>query len=179
MLSYPENIPTILSAIVEANPKKILDVGSGYGKYGVLAREAIYSHRAERGDLQPEDDVQIDCCEVAKYFWDLAFHQGIYNSHLHGDIFAITPSELAYYDLILLIDVCEHWTDAEWKEFVGNMTTQKVLVSTPKQIEFYEPEYYGKDCPKHKKQFSEDDFNDFKTRIDYSNERSFIKILQK
>jgi ubiquinone/menaquinone biosynthesis C-methylase UbiE len=39
--SYLNNIPDIITAIKSQNPKSILDVGCGFGKYGFLIREYL------------------------------------------------------------------------------------------------------------------------------------------
>ncbi len=62
MLSRPENIPDLMNLFdvfykdhmkKEEKGLQILDVGPGWGKYGVMMREAIAASRTENGELTP------------------------------------------------------------------------------------------------------------------------------
>ena len=57
MLSYLENIPTILDAVKETGARKILDVGGGMGKYAILIRENDLSSKAKKGEIIPVNDL--------------------------------------------------------------------------------------------------------------------------
>lgn len=155
MTSFAENIKNILEAIVETDPKRILDIGSGFGKYSVTAREAI-PVRAERGDLTPVDDLEIGCVEMK-----------LYQFHYHTDARNIEWKDMPKFDLVLLIDVVEHWSKEDSKKLIAdikNNTGAKILISTPK-----------KDCPKHVSQWSREDFEGF--ILDKSTEQSHIFIV--
>lgn len=178
MTSFAENIKNILEAIVETDPKKILDIGSAFGKYSIMAREAILSVRAERGDLTPVDDLEIGCVEMAKYFHELPWHEKLYQFHYHTDARNIEWKDMPKFDLVLLIDVVEHWSKEDSKkliEDIKNNTGAKVLISTPKDVYFYKEEYYGKDCPKHVSQWSREDFEGF--ILDKSTDQSHIFVV--
>ena len=81
MLSFIENIPTILNAIKNTGARRILDVGGGMGKYAILIRENDLSSRAEKGEIIPVNDLVIDCCEDTKYFTEMKHHDGLYDNH--------------------------------------------------------------------------------------------------
>jgi 2-polyprenyl-3-methyl-5-hydroxy-6-metoxy-1,4-benzoquinol methylase len=177
MTSYAENIKNILEAIVETNPKKILDIGSAFGKYSILAREAILSIRAEKGDLTPADDIEMGCVEMAEYFKNLPWHDKLYQKHYHEDARNINWKDMPKYDLALLIDVVEHWSKEDSKKLIAGIksTGAKVLISTPKDVCFYTEEYYGKDCPKHISQWTSEDFDGF--ILDKSTPQSHIFVV--
>jgi 2-polyprenyl-3-methyl-5-hydroxy-6-metoxy-1,4-benzoquinol methylase len=162
MTSFSENIKPILEAIVAANPKKILDIGSGFGKFGILAREAILSVRAESGDLTPTDNLEVDCVEMAKYFQNQPYHEKLYQNHYHMDARNIEWEEMPKFDLVLLIDVVEHWSKEEAVKIIKEIkefTGAKILISTPREVAMYEKDYYGIDCPKHESQWTTSDFH--------------------
>jgi 2-polyprenyl-3-methyl-5-hydroxy-6-metoxy-1,4-benzoquinol methylase len=177
MTSYAENIKNILEAVVETDPKSILDIGSAFGKYSILAREAILSVRAEKGDLEPIDDIQMGCVEMAKYFQNKPGHESLYSMHYHMDAQEIEWEVMPKFDLVLLIDVVEHWSKEKSKELISKIksTGSKILISTPKNVHFYKEEYYGVDCPKHESQWNREDFEGF--IIDKSTEQSHIFVV--
>ena len=60
--SQANQIPAIVNVIKEANPKSMLDIGPGFGKYGMLAREylELYDGREKYNDFQ----VRVDAVEA-------------------------------------------------------------------------------------------------------------------
>lgn len=179
MTSFPENIPIIMNAVASVRPKKVLDVGSAFGKFGLLTREALLSIQAKEGDIVPSDNLQIDCVEITEYFKNLPYHKAIYNNHYHQNALALTIEFLKKYDLIFLIDVLEHWDKKDALNFIEKVELAKhpkLLISTPKHVTFYQEHYYGDDCPKHATQFDYKDFEKY-TKQDLSNENSFIFLL--
>lgn len=177
MISFAENITTIVNEVVKINPKTILDYGAGFGKYGLLCKEAIMSNRAEKGDLLPKNDVDIDGLEMAEYFHDfenLPWLKSIYRWFFSDKSKLASFLGQKTYDLVLLIDVVEHWTkeNAEMElisffEGRNNLQAKNILISTPKNVHFYTEEYYGADCPKHISQWED---QDFKKLVKYLNE---------
>lgn len=169
MLSYTENIPRILEAVKNSGARRILDVGGGMGKYAILIRENDISSRAEKGEIIPNNDLIIDCCEDTKYFTEMKHHEGLYDNHYHKSVFDI-PFENNY-DLILFIDTVEHWGKEETKELLSKLNGRK-LISTPKNTVMYQEEFYG-DPRHHQSQWNAEDFNG----IDYSTHLSHIYII--
>jgi|GEM_PF-5053578 len=169
MLSYEDNIPTILSLV--KGKRNILDIGSGIGKYGLLLREQYLSSQAENGSLQPIDDIRIDCCEYTPYFYCRQDHRFIYNNHYHKSMFELSDEALNQYEIVLLIDVIEHWDKKVVQEFLKRIKVP-VLISTPKETVMYQDEFYG-DKAHHKTQW---DITDFNTK-DLSTRQSLICIL--
>src|SRR5512143_3083288 len=92
--SFVANIPEIVVLAVDLRPrpKTILDVGVGAGTYGVLLREYLPRGR------------KIDGVEIwPKY---LTWQWGAYDHIYVGDV---RDLDLPGYDLILLIDILEHF----------------------------------------------------------------------
>ena len=171
MLSYKENIPTILNAVEESGAKKILDVGCAFGKYGLLIREQYLSKKAE-SEITPIDDMIIDAVEYTKYFYDRPALKNIYNNVYPESMFDMVDIGLfERYDLVLLIDVVEHYDKDFMKKFLSKINT-KVLISTPKETVMYTEKYYG-DGHCHISQWNKDDF----IGKDYSNNLSHIFIV--
>ena len=177
MTSFPQNIPTILNIINAVNPKSVLDVGSGFGKFGLLTRELLLAKKAEdNGEEYPLDDLQIDSVEEADYFRFSRAHHYIYNTVFSVDILdesSLFPGE---YDLVLLIDVIEHW-DKEVAIKWLNSVNANILISTPKKVSYYKKKYYG--CRKHTCQFTEEDFKSMGIKDNHSTDQSFIYLKRK
>ena len=177
MTSFVENIPTIIKTVVKYNPKHILDIGSGFGKYGLLMREAFLSIKSEQGDLCPDYwSVDIDCMDEAKYFIGNPSLKAIYNHVIMADARLMNYRQCDY-DLITLIDVAEHWSRVEYMDFVQKIKNQmpecKILVSTPKEVFMYKDRHY--DSEVHHTQFAPDDFRDCIENV--STDLSYIYVI--
>lgn len=161
MLSFKENIPIILQAVQEIQPKKVLDIGAGMGKFGLLIREQYLSDKAVRGELEPVDDIVIDAVEDTKYLLTDRM-KGIYNFVWDRDIFNCYYN-LENYDVILMIDILEHWEKQKAIELLKILVKKgSLLISTPKRTKMYTKHFYG-DPRHHISQWTEEDFkNNFK-----------------
>jgi 2-polyprenyl-3-methyl-5-hydroxy-6-metoxy-1,4-benzoquinol methylase len=180
MTSFAANIPVILNAVLEVNPKSVLDIGPGFGKYGLLIREAILSVRAERGDLTPIDDLRIECIEQAKYFYDKLLKVKIYDNVIMGDARQFEFLEGDKWDLVLLIDVVEHMTKDDALAMIKKFRDKgsRILISTPKNVHFYTEEFYGTDCPKHQTQWKSHEFFEINpSAMNFSTVDSYIFVV--
>ena len=176
-MSYAENIAVIMEICRQLNPRAVLDIGTGFGKYGFLVRERLLSEKANKGDLYPQDNCIIDCVEETPYFYGFPFHQTAYNNLYHQNVFLVSDEILRKYDLMLLIDIVEHWGKEAALSFLNRLELleRRFLVSTPKKVVIYDPKYYG--CEKHKTQFFDADFRKFNVLKNFSNELSYIYLL--
>lgn len=125
-----EAVPLILKLLQLEEPRSILDVGVGFGKYGVLAREAleIPLDRYDRAQWQ----VQIEGVEAFPAY-RTPIHDYIYDRVYYADIRNIV-SDLPVYDVILLIDVLEHFEKDQGHTILRELlkrTRKSLIVSTP------------------------------------------------
>ncbi len=98
-------------------PQSVLDVGAGYGKYGLLAREYGGASRVDALDALPP-------------------RFPVYDRVLIGDLRAIDsllPLEPERYDLALFIDAIEHLEKHEAWQVLDTLLrrARRVLVTTP------------------------------------------------
>jgi SAM-dependent methyltransferase len=130
--SPPDNIVPILTTIHALQPRSVLDIGCGFGKYGVLVREYldVWNERIDRESWQ----VRLVGIEAfAAYrnpIWDYAY-QKIYV----GEAQSILPT-LGDFDLVLIAEVIEHLEYPEAVELV-RVSLEKspvVIVSTPRDF---------------------------------------------
>lgn len=131
--SHLYQIQTIIELMLFTNPSSILDVGIGFGKYGFLAREYLELWNTD----QPYGKWtrRIDGIEAFPDYITPA-HRFIYNNIYVGNAVEAIASLDTHYDLLLLIDVVEHF---EYKEGIELLRlckdrSRNVLVSTPKDM---------------------------------------------
>ncbi len=110
-------IPRVCDVLVVEKPATVLDVGAGYGKYGLLAREFGEARRVDAIDARPP---RFD----------------VYDHVYVGDLRrldSLLPAEPARYDLALFIDVIEHLEKADAWQALERLTrrARKVLLTTP------------------------------------------------
>ncbi len=107
--SVPYCIPTIAGVARQIRPASVLDVGIGFGKYGVLFREylEIWEMRNVGDYDRSRWKTRIDGIEAtAEYLTPL--HEYIYDKIHIGDVRTIIDS-LGRYDVVIMGDVLEHF----------------------------------------------------------------------
>ncbi len=110
-------IPRIVDVLVREQPKTVLDVGAGFGKFGLLAREYADAARVDAVDANPP-------------------RFAVYDQVYLGDLRALDtllPADAPRYDLALFIDVIEHLEKPDaWKALDALvLRARRVLVTTP------------------------------------------------
>lgn len=110
-------IPHVLDVLVAEQPKTVLDVGAGWGKYGVLTREYTPAVRVDGLDVGPPR------------------HPG-YDHFYLGDVREIDqvlPPDAPVYDLALFQEVLEHLEKADGWAVLDRLVrrARRVLVTTP------------------------------------------------
>jgi hypothetical protein len=120
-----------MDLVVNLNPSSILDVGTGFGKYGLLCRE--YLELWDGRENYSQFLRKIDGVEAFENYIT-PVHEFVYNRVYVKDILKLMNELEFSYDLILLVDVLEHF-----KKLEGNLLLTKILanntgalISTPK-----------------------------------------------
>jgi len=110
-------IPWIVDLIAREQPASVLDVGAGWGKYGVLTREVASPQR-------------VDALDVNTPRYPVYDH--VYLGDLR-DLDRLIPADAPRYDLALFIDAIEHLPKAEAWSVLERLTARarRVLVATP------------------------------------------------
>lgn len=117
--SYPENIPQVIKILQEYSPERILDIGPGRGKYGLMAKEYL------------GEDTLVNAIEVFPQYIDERL-RSIYDTVFQEN--ALDYREEDYYDLVMVIDVIEHWAMDDAYELIDHLLESgcNVLVVTPR-----------------------------------------------
>jgi SAM-dependent methyltransferase len=110
-------IPRVCDVLVAEQPRSVLDVGAGYGKYGLLAREFGGATRVDAIDANPPK---------------FAVYDHVYLGDLRA-IDTLLPADAPRYDLAMFIDVIEHLEKADARAFLAKLTNRakRVLITTP------------------------------------------------
>ena len=142
----------IVETICRTKPDSLLDVGIGFGKYGFLAREylELWDGRGKYGDWHKVID-GIEAYE--QYVTDL---QRLIYDHIYvGNALDIVPTLPRQYDLALVIDVLEHFDQAEGLKFLDALQAKaaNVLISTPWRMS-HQKAAFGNVMETHKHQWS-------------------------
>ncbi|MGA3014815.1 MAG: hypothetical protein ABSD71_12375 [Bacteroidales bacterium] len=170
--SHHTQLNEIMELIIETNPGKILDIGIGYGKYGFLSREYL-----ELWDEEASYDShkrQIDGIEAFEPYIT-PMHRLIYDHIFTGNAKDVLPSITEHYDLILMIDVFEHFSYEDGLSVLRECrrSGRNVLISVPRIMSEQE-EVYGNPYETHRYNWKKKDFSPIKEKFFIYNSKSTI-----
>ncbi|WP_425449370.1 hypothetical protein [Dethiothermospora halolimnae] len=128
--SYYGQISTIMDFILKEKPKSILDIGVGFGKYGVLCRDLldIPYERYEKNKWK----VTIDGIEGFESY-NNPIHEYVYDNIYYGLIEEVMASIKKQYQLAIMIDVLEHFDKEDGKKVIEKILdkTKTLIISVP------------------------------------------------
>ena len=183
--SQSSQLSPILEYLEHLQPTSILDVGTGMGQYGYLARnnlENINLFEVDGADARqtakPEWQIIIDGIEGCKVY-HTPVHDYAYNNVFWSDAMNVLPTLTRRYDLVLAVDILEHFHKGDglrFIELVKQVAQKAVVVSTPK--EFIEQEVEANPYENHRSLWGSVDLINcgFKKFID--NPLSWIAVYQ-
>jgi 2-polyprenyl-3-methyl-5-hydroxy-6-metoxy-1,4-benzoquinol methylase len=141
--SQSSKLSTIVGFMETAQPESILDIGTGFGQYGFLARTNIehfnlfeVNGAVARKREKSEWNIVIDGIEAFKDYIT-PVHEYAYNNIYVGDAMDLLPTLTRRYDLVLAIDILEHFNKDDGRLFIEllkKVCSGFVLVSTPKEF---------------------------------------------
>lgn len=114
-------VPTVLNHMVALDPTSVLDVGPGFGKYGVLFREYCPRHPRMVG---------VEAWEP--YVVDHRL-RGIYDTLFVGDVFDLGDDILNSCDVAYLGDVIEHFDKDRAVDLLARIHCP-VVINTPEHF---------------------------------------------
>jgi hypothetical protein len=171
--SHLYQLNEIMELIVLTRPTAILDIGAGFGKYGLLAREYLefWDGRQEYHNWKS----QIDGIEVFKDYIT-PVHNFVYNEIYIGNAMDVLPSLKTQYDIILLIDVFEHFNYDDGMNLLNecNRHSKNIIISVPKDIGPTGREAYGNIFEAHRFQWQKKHFHRFDNKVFVPNQYSLI-----
>lgn len=120
--SYVDSFAPIVKLLVDEQPKKVIEIGPGWGKYGLACREYLPDiEKLHAVEVRPGRKQVQDCI----YDW-------VYNGDARDKDY--TPKFWGRWDLAIMVDVIEHMTIDEGHDLLDRILSAgcDVLVATPK-----------------------------------------------
>jgi len=158
--SYVDQVPHIVHVVKHLKPKRILDIGKGFGKYGLLLHEYLGVDTSQRispdKKMRDQSCIRVDAVEVDADLM-LPHMDHFYSEVFQGDIAGIF-GQLPRYDLVLMIDVIEHVSKADGQAILQHWLSrhETVLVSTP--VSFFEQHLFQSPYEEHVSHWKLKDF---------------------
>ena len=158
--SYANQIPVVLYVMQKLMPKRILDIGKGFGKYGFLIHEYVgidYTTKPNPAvSLANQSTIRIDAVDINEDYsfphLDQMYDKVIIRNVLDD------YSDLNQYDVILMCDVIEHLEKGRaiglLKHFIGLGAT--MVIATPR--DFFEQELFESEAENHVSHWTVRDF---------------------
>lgn len=170
--SHSNQLNEIVRLICLTDPQSLLDIGIGFGKYGFLAREylELWDGREKYDDWKR----RIDGIEVFPQYVT-PMHKMIYNNVFIGNALEVLPALKENYDLILLIDVLEHFDFLDGMRLLEECQRhgRNIVVSTPKKMTA-QKDAFNNPFETHKFQWHQNHFERFGNRFFVAHELSLI-----
>lgn len=169
------HISKIMDLIININPMSILDIGTGFGKYGVLCREylELWDGRHNYSQfLRRIDGVEV----FGDYITPL--HKFVYNNIYVDDIMEVLDKIETKYDLILLIDVLEHFEKHRGEVLLQKILRKNdgVLISTPKKPSI-QKDAFGNVYETHRSEWTKGDLSSLAPNLFINDRVSHIAYL--
>lgn len=142
--SISAQLSPILSTVEQLQPSTVLDVGVGMGQYGFLIRNNLegvnlFETQGTSGWLRDRSQwtIKIDGIEGFRGYIT-PVHDYAYNSLLIGEALHVLRTLASEsYDLVLAIDILEHFEHADGEDFVREcqrVSRRHLIVATPEQF---------------------------------------------
>lgn len=173
--SHPSQLNEIIGLVMTLDPRSVLDVGVGFGKYGVLIRE--YLELWDGRERYHEWTRRIDGIEIFdRYLTPL--HAFVYDTVHVGNAADVLPTIATRFDLILLIDVIEHFTREDGLRFLDLCISRarNVIISTPKDMGG-QSEAFQNPHETHRSQWKAEDFRAHPHCVQIHNRESLIFLI--
>ena len=171
--SHWQQLNEIVGLMMSVRPKSILDVGVGFGKFGVLAREylELWDGRDRYNDWQ----IIVDGIEAFEGYKN-PIYDHVYNTVFFGDALKVLPVINRSYDLILMIDVIEHFTKEDGLLLLNHCikAAKHTIISTPLNPS-PQKGAFNNQYETHKSVFTVDDLPKNKTVV--KNAKSLISLI--
>jgi hypothetical protein len=159
--SWSSQIPTILTLLRELQPKSVLDVGKGLGKYGLLLHEYHGIDFSIAPDptrsLKEQSRLQLDAVESEPNFLWPHIAQ-FYGKVFIGRVEKLLPS-LPRYEVVMMIDVIEHLDKPIGLDVVKHFLAcgSTIIIASP--ADFFQQENFGSADERHLSHWTRRDFN--------------------
>ncbi len=158
-----QNISYCIELIRRINPSSILDIGAGFGRWGILSREFLEIW--DEGNYTDNWKRKIDAVEIyGKYV--KPYHNFFYNNVYIMNAEDFINDLIDKYDLIICGDVIEHFEKKKGKEFI-NMCLSRckyLLINIPIGKKWEQNIINDNEYEAHKSIWYKRDFKEYRNR---------------
>lgn len=169
------HISKIMDIIIHVNPMSVLDIGTGFGKYGVLCREYL-----ELWDGRHNYSQFLRRIDGVEVFGDYVtpLHKFVYNNMYINDIMEVLDKIEVRYNLVLLIDVLEHFEKHKGEILLHKVLDKSdgVLISTPKKPSS-QKDAFGNVYETHRSKWTKDELSSLAPNLFMNDSVSHITYL--
>lgn len=160
------HISTVADEIYKQQPKTILDIGIGFGRWGLIARETL---DVIKGKIFEESwQTRIDGVEIyEKYITDL--QRILYNDIFITDVRNFVKNEKFFYDMIIAGDVIEHLPKKEALSIIAKLRTccKVLIIGIPLGDKYKQGTVAGNTHEAHLSTWQPEDFSDCTKKIEF------------
>jgi SAM-dependent methyltransferase len=171
------HISKIMDLVIGLKPNSVLDIGAGFGKYGILCRE--YLELWDGRQVYGEFTRRIDAIEAFEEYIT-PIHKFVYNHVYVDDVLEIIDRLDFSYDLVLLVDVLEHFDKDKGTLLVRKILAKNrgVIISTPKKVS-NQIDAFGNEYEIHRSQWTQKELSLFDTSLFLKDDVSLICYIGK
>lgn len=176
-----QNISYCIELIRRINPRSILDIGAGFGRWGILSREFL-----EIWDYENYSDKwsrKIDAVEIFDKYLK-PYHSYFYDNFYIEDAVKFINDLDGKYDLIICGDVIEHFEKETGKKFIEKCLSKcrYLMINIPVGNNWEQEETSGNDYETHKSNWFKSDFKKYPNKKikkfrDYISRRFLVVLL--
>jgi LmbE family N-acetylglucosaminyl deacetylase len=159
-----QNIPFCTEVLMKIEPMRVLDVGVGFGRWGIIVREFCENWTGR--ELRKDWKIHIEGIEAfADCITD--YHYSFYDKIHIADARKILPALLEErWDVVVFGDVIEHFAKAEGIDLLTRAIESSiyVLLNVPIGSEWPQEDLYGNPYERHLSEWSANDVLGFALR---------------
>lgn len=158
-----QNIPFCVEVLMKIAPRRVLDVGVGFGRWGIIVREFCENWYGR--ELQKDWEIYIEGIEAfPKCITD--YHHQFYDKIHIGDAAEIVPTLEGQWDVIIFGDVLEHFTKEDGLKLLNYSLniSDYVMVNVPLGHEWLQDEKYNNPYERHLSKWTAEEFQTFALR---------------
>jgi hypothetical protein len=162
----------MMEHVVRIQPKRVMDIGPGLGKWGFLAREAL--------DFMPgrmdRDSWNVEIIGMDAYAYSSPILDWVYDRVEIGDA-AVQADAITDFDLVIMGDVIEHFPKQDGLLLLDTLlrSNRNVLLTTP--LRFFEQDVRENPYEKHLSHWSAGDFSAWTFDLDVVSGVSLVVLL--
>lgn len=145
----------VLALVDQVPHGRVLDVGPGYGKYGLLLHEYLNNKPVEVRAVEAEPSYLVGH-RLDRHPW--------YSDVVVGDVCDLSDSVLGWADVVLMVDVIEHIVKDRALLLLGRIPG-RVVIATP--INFFEQHVAGVPSEDHVSHWVPADFDASRVEVCY------------